>query len=52
MQTLGNPVAASKDAKQIKDMQAVARSARFRACGSWLPEQAYKLRKHFFVGKV
>mmetsp|Transcript_12307 Transcript_12307/g.30093 ORF Transcript_12307/g.30093 Transcript_12307/m.30093 type:complete len:260 (-) Transcript_12307:434-1213(-) len=41
----------NKEPHEIKEQQAVARSQRMRAAMRFVPEQAYKMRREYFVGK-
>ena len=42
----------NKELPEVREMQAAARSGRWRQIGSILPEGALAMRKQFFVDKV
>lgn len=42
---------AKKEPKEIRELQAVTRSQRFRANYKYIPENSFKMRKEFFAGK-
>eukprot|EP00879_Flechtneria_rotunda_P003630 GHRR01003867.1.p1 GENE.GHRR01003867.1~~GHRR01003867.1.p1 ORF type:complete len:255 (+),score=57.62 GHRR01003867.1:276-1040(+) len=41
----------TKELAEIREQQAVQRSARIRAAANWLPETAFRMRKAFFTDK-
>ncbi|GAX75882.1 hypothetical protein CEUSTIGMA_g3325.t1 [Chlamydomonas eustigma] len=47
----GAPPKSNKEPKEIREVQAVARSQRLRQFWRVIPEAGYKMRREFFVGK-
>lgn len=48
----GAPPKNNKEAKELREMSAVARSQRLRQFWRFIPESSYRMRKEYFVGKV
>jgi hypothetical protein len=48
----GAPPKSNKEPKEIREVQAVARSQRIRQFWRVIPEPGYKMRREFFIGKV
>lgn len=52
MQAMAAAPPASKELPEVREMQAAARSQRWRQLGNWLPEGALRMRKDFLTDKV
>lgn len=50
--TFNAPPANNKEAKEIREMQLVARSQRLRQFWRFIPESSFNMRKGYFVEKV
>jgi hypothetical protein len=49
-QLFNTPPPNNKELKEVREMQAVARSGRLRGFGRFIPETSFKMRKEYFAG--
>lgn len=50
-QLVNAPPANTKELKELRELQAVARSQRLRGMSRFIPESSFKMRKEFFAGE-